>query len=139
MIEYETLLMLVLGVLLGSIIGTEYAGWRLSRRLTNTFLTLIGESPKFWATLNPIEKTRLIGVKLKDLFNTMFPEVQMPTPRPSRVVGIRGNAFFVPQCPSCGYAAPPILQPAGGSRVEGYCPRHGSFKVTVPVPEEKEK
>lgn len=81
MIELETILLLVIGVFLGSIIGTEYASWRMGRRIRKWAYQILNISDFQWkACGNEATKRALISGKLRELGETVFPLPNIPRP-----------------------------------------------------------
>jgi len=139
MIQLDALLLIVIGVVLGSVLGTEYASWRMTRRLKKTLLRFVGLKPEEWNRMSEDQKIDVVASSIKELWQSLFPEPKLPKPKPSRIVTLTGNEFFIPRCPKCGYAASPILKPPAGVIVEGECPQHGVFRVKVPKDREEEE
>jgi len=138
MIEFEQLLLVIIGLLIGTVIGVEYSTWRLSRKFVKPFMQLVGFDKKIFKGLSPEDKKEYIGKIVQKLFSSLFPQENMVPPSPSKIVSLSGNEFFVPQCPKCGYAAAPIRRIVG-STVEAACPTHGVFHVQIPELKEKEE
>lgn len=135
----EQLALVIIGIVIGSVLGTEYASWRTMRRIKGLFYEFLGTNKQTWDLCSEEQKREFVRAKIEKVM-TYLPETSIPRPPPSRIVGLSGNEFFVPTCPQCGYAATPVKthhQP--GVMVKGFCPKHGVFSVLIPETPEKEK
>lgn len=135
----EQLALVIFGIIIGSILGTEYARWRMGiGDMTKKAFEFLGIDYKVFKKLSMEEKRKKIGAAIARLFKDMFPQETIFPPVPSRITDSMKRQFFVPQCPKCGYAAAPILGDPGAT-VEAACPTHGVFHVKIPSVEEKEE
>jgi len=138
MIELEQLMLVIVGIIIGSVLGTEYASWRMTRKLKKTLFNITGfDQNHYDSCLTVQDKQQYIGNIIKNTFAAVFPQESMVPPSPSKIVSLSGDEFFVPQCPKCGYVAAPIRRIVG-STVAAYCPEHGVYHVVIPETE-KEK
>ncbi|MFQ6064266.1 MAG: hypothetical protein ACE5L6_02205 [Candidatus Bathyarchaeia archaeon] len=131
----EQLLLIIIGVIIGSVLGVEYSLWRAGRKL-DWIKDFVGFNEQHYNELPPPKRREYLGKLLKDVFNSLFPETPVIPPPPSKVVGFT-NSFFIPQCPECGYAVSPV-RAEPGTIVESHCPKHGVFRVTIPENKKEE-
>lgn len=135
----EQLALVIIGIIIGSILGTEYARWRMGiGDIVKKLFGFVGIDYKVFKKLPMEEKRKQIGAALATLFKDMFPQEAILPPVPSRITDSMKRQFFVPTCPKCGFAAAPILE-VPGATVEAVCSKHGVFHVKIPPAEEKKE
>lgn len=142
MIEIEQLILVIIGIIIGSILGTEYASWRMmrkARRYEDVVLQFLGIEPGYWKTLSVGLKKKRLAAAFRQLISDMFPESNLVAPSPSTIVSLDRRQFFVPQCPKCQYVGAPVMG-LPGNTVKAECPEHGVFHVVIPeTKKEKEE
>lgn len=147
--ELDQLLLILIGVTLGGVFGTEYASWRMGRRI-NKYLTAVEKnadglfrafvnesmSLREFQELAPTAKRELLRTSLTKNLPLFFSEAPATKPPPSRLLSLDGSQFFVPQCPKCHFSSAPVHAEAG-VRVQAVCPTHGVYVVNVPETKER--
>lgn len=139
MIEWDQLVLILVGVTVGGMFGTEYANWRLGRRIgkyikatKNLLEGLTGVKLDVFMALSPENQRKMLSVKAQELWTSLFPDLTMPAPPPSRLTSLNETKYYMPMCPKCHFAASPVRAEVG-SWVSASCPTHGNYKVKVPA------
>jgi len=99
LMELESLLLIVVGVILGSILGTEYASWRMGRKLQKWLSLILNIHPSEWnGATTTMQKRELLFKKFKELMNQVFPMPDIPRP-PLQEVTLTDGRKVRPETP----------------------------------------